>query len=857
MRANTLKKQRSLIATAMAAAACFAGANGLQAGEVVSINDKLLVDFNSTTQGGGPHNEFGYEPYNAAHENAASFGTRTYPVAFPHVGSTSVSVTPTWPNTTAASVQQSIDRSAGNDANWDGDKIDLLTDWIGSDTRISQGGNGNYDGGTSTTPTYLNLSLGNLPASNYEWVSYHHDTENMHTEFIIELSTDGGESFTTVHMGQATDSTPGGNPDSGMEVSNAPDGDPINLSSTARFEFPTGGDEVILRFTPLANTAVHRQFFLMNGFELCDLGDFIPPVITVPKDIVINSTGPTEVEYGPATATDETAPANPEVTCTPPSGSVFPIGTTKVSCTATDAFGNPAEECFFVSVLEIQPSPSERDLDSISLRGDFVPGAAPGTTTPGFKGATLFTYQRAFLNNSGQVLLEATLSGAGINNSGVFTNVNGGLQSIGIKNAASPAGPDYLAFKNHSLSDDGVAAFGARTTGGDVHNTDTGASTTLQVGMTPPGLAGDPLTRAIFQPALGGDGQLFSPVSLTLGSGAPAIGVNADTVIWSSDDGAVAREGEPAQDLPAGIDYGHLFSRVVSNENNEVAFSGNLIGGGAGSAAVWSGPAANLSVVARRGDSAPGGTFASFAAESISPSGDIAFRGKLAIGGGVLSANNECIWTNRNGAVQLVAREGAAAPCIDETGVFFDRFGTLIIGSDGSITFLAYLKGETISSANDCGIWRSDSDGAVHLVAREADEANNTDGSVYQTLQAVAANNNGGALFFALLKNGIGDTETKNNFGAWLDRGEDDPAPQLIVRKSDTFEFAPKDERTILSIGFDYVDNGVGGTGGYGRTLNDSAELLLKLTLNGGVSGVFTFGEEEENKGGRVILGKN
>jgi hypothetical protein len=48
-------------------------------------------------------------------------------------------------------------------------------------------------------------------------------------------------------------------------------------------------------------------------------------------------------------ASDDRDP-NPTVTCTPPSGSFFPVGTTTVNCQATDASGNIATGSFLVHV---------------------------------------------------------------------------------------------------------------------------------------------------------------------------------------------------------------------------------------------------------------------------------------------------------------------------------------------------------------------------------------------------------------------------------------------------------------------------------------------------------------------------
>src|SRR5438309_945059 len=51
-----------------------------------------------------------------------------------------------------------------------------------------------------------------------------------------------------------------------------------------------------------------------------------------------------------AAATDDSGQP-PTVTCAPSSGSLFPIGSTAVTCTATDAAGNSATASFAVVVL--------------------------------------------------------------------------------------------------------------------------------------------------------------------------------------------------------------------------------------------------------------------------------------------------------------------------------------------------------------------------------------------------------------------------------------------------------------------------------------------------------------------------
>lgn len=78
--------------------------------------------------------------------------------------------------------------------------------------------------------------------------------------------------------------------------------------------------------------------------------DTTPPTLKLPAAIVVDATsaGGAVVGYT-VNATDDVDP-NPTVVCAPTSGSVFPIGTTTVTCTATDASGNGASGSFTVTV---------------------------------------------------------------------------------------------------------------------------------------------------------------------------------------------------------------------------------------------------------------------------------------------------------------------------------------------------------------------------------------------------------------------------------------------------------------------------------------------------------------------------
>jgi hypothetical protein len=79
-----------------------------------------------------------------------------------------------------------------------------------------------------------------------------------------------------------------------------------------------------------------------------------PPVITVPADMTVeaqNFSGAT-VTYTATAVDDHGEPV--EVTCAPPSGSVFGFGTTTVTCTAT-AHGETSTKRFKVTVVDTRP----------------------------------------------------------------------------------------------------------------------------------------------------------------------------------------------------------------------------------------------------------------------------------------------------------------------------------------------------------------------------------------------------------------------------------------------------------------------------------------------------------------------
>jgi hypothetical protein len=93
--------------------------------------------------------------------------------------------------------------------------------------------------------------------------------------------------------------------------------------------------------------------------------EHVPPTVNCPGNITTETTSSLgKVVTFSASATDNCDPS-PNVSCSPPSGTRFPIGTTWITCTATDASGNQNTCQFTVTVnLSNQPPIARNDSET-------------------------------------------------------------------------------------------------------------------------------------------------------------------------------------------------------------------------------------------------------------------------------------------------------------------------------------------------------------------------------------------------------------------------------------------------------------------------------------------------------------
>lgn len=150
----------------------------------------------------------------------------------------------------------------------------------------------------------------------------------------------------------------------------ATDGTPVDASP---WLVGDAGDFSIASDGRGTSLVVHGQ---VGQFITTWIPDVEPPVISVPGEVwqAATSVGGARVEFS-ASATDATSGPVP-TTCSPASGSQFPLGATQVTCTAVDQGGNVGTASFSVKVTFDWSgvlSPLSPDGSSVFKLGSTIP----------------------------------------------------------------------------------------------------------------------------------------------------------------------------------------------------------------------------------------------------------------------------------------------------------------------------------------------------------------------------------------------------------------------------------------------------------------------------------------------------
>jgi hypothetical protein len=331
----------------------------------------------------------------------------------------------------------------------------------------------------------------------------------------------------------------------------------------------------------------------------------------------------------------------------------------------------------------------------------------------------------------------------------------------------------------------------------------------------------------------------------TLQTGAGGVDTSNNLGIWSERAGSlalVARRGSQAPGAPLGANF-DVFAFPALNASGRTAFLATLQTTGGGVSVgnhqgIWSEGAGSLRLVARLGSQAPGmpagAHFSSFTSSGVlNSAGRTAFAAQLSTGGGG-------IWSERTGALALVARAGSQAPGTP-VGAHFGAFNSRpALNASGRTAFAASLLsgGGGVTSDNGEGIW-SEGSGSLKLVAREGSQAPGTPagvnfGSFLSVLfPSPVLNAVGRTAFIASLQTG-GGVNSNNDDGIW---SEGSVALGLVAREG---SHAP-DTAAGAKFGFFYppMMNAVGHT----------AFRALLQTIGGGVTSANNEGIWSEGSG--------
>jgi hypothetical protein len=153
-----------------------------------------------------------------------------------------------------------------------------------------------------------------------------------------------------------------------------------SLSSTVTLQVGTGSSfsgSITYRASGVnsSNIAITRDD-VMNVTATIANCDTTAPSLNLPGNLTAEATGPSGATVTYSASASDTNPLNPTVSCSPASGSTFALGSTTVSCSATDNAGNTANGSFIVTVQDttapVVTPPGNITVEAVNASGATV-----------------------------------------------------------------------------------------------------------------------------------------------------------------------------------------------------------------------------------------------------------------------------------------------------------------------------------------------------------------------------------------------------------------------------------------------------------------------------------------------------
>ncbi len=115
---------------------------------------------------------------------------------------------------------------------------------------------------------------------------------------------------------------------------------------------PPSGSTFPITVTTVTCTATDAHGNTGTDSFTITVHDTTKPTVSVPADITADATSPNGASVSFTATANDNIDGSIVATCNPASGATFPIGTTTVACTATDAHGNAGNASFKVTVKD-------------------------------------------------------------------------------------------------------------------------------------------------------------------------------------------------------------------------------------------------------------------------------------------------------------------------------------------------------------------------------------------------------------------------------------------------------------------------------------------------------------------------
>lgn len=155
--------------------------------------------------------------------------------------------------------------------------------------------------------------------------------------------------------------------------------------------FPVGTTTVTCTATDAAGNTGTATFTV----TVTAPADTTPPSVTVPGSMTVEVAGPSGTPVTFTTSAFDAVSGALTPACTPSSGSTFPLGTTTVTCTATDAAGNAGTASFTITVRDTTPPSVTPPPNQVVEAAGPVSVSYPPATATDLAGAVTLTYSHA------------------------------------------------------------------------------------------------------------------------------------------------------------------------------------------------------------------------------------------------------------------------------------------------------------------------------------------------------------------------------------------------------------------------------------------------------------------------------